>query len=81
MELPRGLKLKCEKDNDCIIFFNDMIINDGYPLKSKEYCNITILFLYNSHVKEYFPTIQFHFSLEKFSESLYEGNGKLIIEN
>ena len=81
LELPRGLKLKCEKDNDCIIFFNDMIINDGYPLKSKEYCNITILFLYNSHVKEYFPTIQFHFSLEKFSESLYEGTGKLIIEN
>ena len=81
LELPRGLKLKCEKDNDCIIFFNDMIINDGYPLKSKEYCNITILFIYNSHVKEYFPTIQFHFSLEKFSESLYEGTGKLIIEN
>ena len=80
-DFPKRLKLKCHKDNDLIVYFNDIIINDGEPLKSKENCTVVIPLLYNTSVEDFYPNTIMNFYLEKFNENLYEGIAEIYIKS
>ena len=79
-DFPKRLKLKCHKDNDLIVYFNDIIINDGEPLKSKENCTVVVPLLYNTSVEDFYPNTIMNFYLEKFNENLYEGIAEIYIK-
>ena len=69
--LPKKLKLKCERNEDSIVYFNDIIINDGESLISNDSCSINIPLLYNN-VKEYSKENYISFYIEKFSNKIFE---------
>ena len=72
-DLPKRLKLKCHKSEDLIVYFNDIIINDGESIKSNDNCTVIIPFLYNTSVQDFYPNTLINFYIEKFNETLLEG--------
>ncbi len=72
-DLPKRLKLKCHKSEDLIVYFNEIIINDGESIKSNDNCTVIIPFLYNTSVQDFYPNTLINFYIEKFNETLLEG--------
>ena len=80
-DFPKRLKLKCHKNEDLIVYFNDIIINDGESIKSNENCTVEIPLLYNTSVQDFYPNTIINFYIEKFNEILYEGIAEINITN
>ena len=80
-DFPKRLKLKCHKSEDLIVYFNDIIINDGESIKSNENCTVVIPLLYNTSVQDFYPNTIINFYIEKFKEILYEGIAEINITN
>ena len=78
-DFPKRLKLKCHKNEDLIVYFNDIIINDGESIKSNENCTVEIPLLYNTSVQDFYPNTIINFYIEKFNEILYEGIAEINI--